>query len=424
MSRPPKIAFDDLARPRFSDEINAIRDMLRPVGEAAILTPDALLGEAQQQTGLSDFGADAAWYERLEVLCHALATEARLTGISKFNVQQQLLQALRNRLQIAALLTEHPEIHDIEIAAPIVIAGQPRTGTTHLHNLMSADPKLRSLPYWESLEPVLPKAEREAVAAGAPDPRLERTEMSVGFINASMPEFRRMHEMTTWHVHEEIQLLAIDLSTMLFETIAPMPTWRDHYRARDQTPSYEYVKTVLKVMQWQRGGERWVLKSPQHLEQLVALMNVFPDATVAITHRDPVAVTASLTMMLAYSARMTFDEVDPLRIGAYWADRNAMMLLDCLRDRGAVPANQSIDVRFDEFMADDVAMVERIYAVAGQPFTDETRDALREYQDGHPRGRFGGVEYSLAQFGLDEESLRARFKPYVDHFAVAEEVLG
>ena len=116
--------------------------------------------------------------------------------------------------------------------------------------------------------------------------------------------------MTVEHTHEEIQLLAIDFSTMLFETTAPMPTWRDAYLSRDQRPTYAYLRKVLKVLQWLRGGTRWVLKTPQHLEQFPALVDTFPDATFVVTHRDPVSVTASMVTMIAYTARLTRDRVD------------------------------------------------------------------------------------------------------------------
>ena len=224
-------------------------------------------------------------------------------GFNGAGVLQQhtfILGLLKNRLLIEDLVRRHPEILDEQIDAPIIICGLPRTGTTHLHNLMSADPALRSLPYWESLEPVL--AERERPPPGAPDPRLERTAMALSFLDAALPYFNRMHEMTVEHTHEEIQLLAIDFSTMLFETTAPMPLWRDDYLARDQRPSYAYLLKVLKVLQWLRGGTRWVLKSPQHLEQFPALVETFPDATFVVTHRDPVSVTASMVMMIAYTA--------------------------------------------------------------------------------------------------------------------------
>ncbi len=163
-------------------------------------------------------------------------------GFNGAGVLQQhtfILGLLKNRLLVEDLVRRHPEILEERITAPIVICGLPRTGTTHLHNLMSADPALRSLPYWESLEPVL--ADRERPAPGAPDPRLERTATALSFLDVAMPYFKRMHEMTVDHVHEEIQLLAIDFSTMLFETTAPMPPWRDAYLTRDQRPSYAYL---------------------------------------------------------------------------------------------------------------------------------------------------------------------------------------
>src|SRR5438105_12293644 len=147
-----------------------------------------------------------------------------------------------------------------------------------------------------------------------------------------MPLFKRMHEMTLWHAHEEIQLLAIDFSSMLFETMAVMPSWRDWYKATDQTPGYRYLKTVLQVLQFLRGGTRWVLKSPQHLEQFGPLMTVFPDATVVVTHRDPVSVTASLTTMMTYHARLNLEPVDPRVVGGYWADRLETMLRACVHD--------------------------------------------------------------------------------------------
>jgi hypothetical protein len=413
---PPPVTIDDLADPRFPDEIVPILEMLTEAGRGQTLDPDAMLAAARQQTGLDDFG-DPSFRARVDLLCRCLGTEARLSAAGIAGQTGMITGLLKNRLLVEDLLRRHPEIRDIQIARPIVICGLPRTGTTHLHNLMSADPALRSLPYWESLEPVPTPGE-------APDLRRERTEQSVWFINAAMPYFKRMHEMTVDHVHEEIQLLAIDFSTMLFETVAPMPTWRDAYLARDQRPSYAYMKAILQALTWLRGGDRWVLKSPQHLEQFPALLDTFPDATFVVTHRDPVSVTASLATMVAYSARTSHAHVDPHRIGSYWADRIERMLRQCVDDRDALPAGQTIDVRFDDFMADDMAMVERIYDVAGLPMASSGRDAMNRFVAEHPRGRFGTVRYDLAQVGLDRDERRAALKFYVDRFGVSIEARG
>ncbi len=297
-ARPAPVSIDDLAEPRYSDEVRAILHFMEEAGSQLNLEPGQLMAAATAETGLKDFGPDD-FVERLEVLCRAMREQGGFNGAGVMQQHSFMLGLLKNRLLIEDLLRRHPEILEERIAAPIIICGLPRTGTTHLHNLMSADPALRSLPYWESLEPVL--AEREQPAPGAPDPRLGRTDMALSFLDAAMPYFKRMHEMTVEHTHEEIQLLAIDFSTMLFETTAPMPLWRDAYLTRDQRPSYAYLLRVLKVLQWLRGGSRWVLKSPQHLEQFPALVDTFPDATFVVTHRDPVSVTASMVTMLAYS---------------------------------------------------------------------------------------------------------------------------
>jgi hypothetical protein len=417
-ARPPSIAFDDLAQPRFSDSVQAILDMMSEAGAAVSLRPDDLMAVAASETGLNDFGP-LDFIPRLELLCHSLRHEANLNDAGMLAQSLFLTGLLRNRLLLEDLVKRNPEILDERIEKPIVICGLPRTGSTHLHNLISSDPALRSLPYWESLEPVL--ADGEHPGAGAPDPRMARTEMALSFVNTAMPEFKRMHEMTVDHVHEEIQLLAIDFSTMLFETIAPMPGWRDDYLARDQRPSYAYLKKVLQVLQWLRGGKRWVLKSPQHLEQFPALSDAFPDATFVVTHRDPVSVTASMVTMLAYSARLGHDRVDTKWIGHYWSERLRGMLMRCVEFRDVLPANRTLDMQFDAFMEDDVGMVRRIYDLADQPFHQSVEASMLHFMSDHPRGRHGGVLYDLSEFGLDRTSLREAFSDYVERFGIAEE---
>jgi hypothetical protein len=320
---------------------------------------------------------------------------------------------LANRLRLEDLLRRHPEIEDVPIARPIIIVGLPRTGTTHLHNLLSADPQLRSLPYWESLEPV-----PATIPPPDPDPRLERTAMATGFTDVAMPHFKAMHEMTPEHVHEEVQLQLLTIASMLIETQWHVPTYRDWWKATDQTPAYAYLRKALQALQWLRGGERWVLKSPQHLEQFGRLMTVFPDATVVCTHRDPVSVTVSFATMASYSARLSIDHPDPLAIGKYWSDRIQDMLTACVRDRDVLPPERSMDVRFNDFMADEWGTVERIYELAEQPFPESSRAALQAYNDNHRRNRFGRVRYDLAAFGIDPSERESALAGYRERFGV------
>lgn len=410
---------DDLGSPVFSPEVTEMMESVAPFADALELTTDAICEQARAETQLDDFGDGLAhrdsssFLDPMAALLTAYRTEVGLSPMGRIAIHTLFVQLARNRLLIADLVARHPEIRDIPITAPIIIAGLPRTGTTHLHNLLAADPALRSLPYWESQEPVPMPADR---GHHGEDPRIGRARIGVDFTNAALPYFVRMHEMTAEHIHEEIQLLAIDFSTMLFETMAPIASWRDRYLATDQTPHYDYLKLVLQVLTYLRGGDRWVLKSPQHLEQFAALMNVFPDATVIVTHRDPVAVTASMTTMLAYTSRLQLAAVDPVHIGHYWMHRLHSMLGSAMRDRHLLPAAQSMDLRFDDFMADDLATVASIYELASQPLSTEASAAHERYLGDHQRDRFGRLIYDLADFGIDPEECRAGFADYVARF--------
>ncbi len=405
------VTITDLEVPQFTAEVDEIRGFMDLMAVDCPLDLGVLHDKARAETGLDDFGPED-YRERLDIFVGALRDIDGLHGPGVLNFHMQILQALKNRLLLTDLLARHPEIRDFDLAPPVVIAGLPRTGTTHLHNLLAAGPTFRVLRYWESLEPFPMPAE----VGADPDPRLARTDMAVEFMNQAMPHFPLMHEMTTQHVHEEIQLLFNDLSSMLMETVGHVPAWRDYYLQHDQTPHYEHLRLQLQALQFLRGGHRWLLKSPQHLEQLPVLERVFPGLTVVVTHRDPVPVTLSMLAMLCYTARMHRSPVNTGEIVEYWVDRLDLMLQSVERDRDAIPADRSIDVRFDDFMSDDLAVAAQVYDLAGEELTDEARSAMADYLAEHQRGRLGRVETSAHMFGLDEADLRARFAPYVERF--------
>ncbi|MFV8052655.1 sulfotransferase family protein [Mycobacterium sp. 48b] len=409
MRRPAPIRFDDLSNPVYPAAAQPIREGLAAYGANLDLDLDAMLAAATERTGLHDFG-DPAFRERLDVLCTALRDEAGLSDTGVAIAFEQLVGNLVNRLRLEALIADHPEIEDIGIERPIIICGLPRTGTTHLHNLLAADPALRYLPYWESLEPLPCPGE------DTPGPRRDRCAAGLELVNTSLPEFRRMHDMTVEHAHEEIQLLANDISGMLFETTYYVPSFTAHYKAHDQAASYAYVKRSLRAMQWLRGGNRWVLKSPQHLEQFPTLAATFPDATFVVTHRDPVEVTLSMMTMICYATRMAVTRPDVAQLTGHWLTRIDDLLAGCIRDRDALPAGQSIDVRFDDFMADERGTLADIYRLADQPFGDDVRAAMTDFLTEHPRGRYGGVIYEAADLHLDPAALAERFRDYRERF--------
>ncbi|MCS5636820.1 MAG: sulfotransferase [Myxococcota bacterium] len=417
--RPPAIRIEDLASPQFSSDAAEMMRAVAPLAASIPWSLDAALEQAAGETGLDDFGEDI-YSEPLAVFLAGAKAEAGLSAMGEVTVWGQILQFLKNRLLIESECKRNPEILKTPVERPMVIAGLPRTGTTHLHNLISSDPGLHYLPWWESLEPLPPLAEE--AGEFEVDPRWQRAADGIAMRDLLMPHFNRMHDMWPDHAHEEIHLLAIAGSTMFFETLAPTESWREYYRATDQEPWYAYMRRVLQVIQSRRSSPgRWILKSPQHLEQFAPLARIFPDATVIVTHRDPVSITASFATMATYSARLSQERVDPRRLGGYWARRIEELLKACVKDRELLAPARSLDVLFHEFMADDMATVESIYALADQPLTPRARRAMDDFMVSHPRGKHGRVLYDLADFGIDPDERRRALGFYLERFGVEPE---
>ena len=414
---PEDIRIDDLLEPRLND----FQKAARAYGESLDLDfrVESILATACEETGLEDFGPDD-FRERLSLLVDEWSNDAGLSGLGRLTLLNKLTLFARNRLLIEAYLRAHPEVHDVVIERPIIVAGLPRSGTTHLLNLLAADSSKHALPLWESYEP-LPMP-GEAPGEDGRDPRWVRCNEQWEAVQKTAPLLPAMHPLDPDHIHEELELMGPDFASYNFEWLAMSPRWRDHYYAHDQTPHYAYMKTVLKILQSRRGPGRWVLKCPQHLEQLPVLRRTFPDATIAFTHRDPVSVIQSAVTMLAYGQRNGRKKVEPQRLIEYWSDRVEHLLRACVRDRQIIPDEQSIDVLFHEFMADDLKMVERIYEKAGDRMEETTRAELQAFLDDHPRGKYGRVVYDLrSDFGTDPDALRERFGFYFDAFAVERE---
>ncbi|HKA14372.1 MAG TPA: sulfotransferase [Myxococcota bacterium] len=418
MSAAQKIRIDDLRAPALTP---AQRTALAFGEQHRVpLTLDSVLSTVVERTGLDDFGP-GDFIERLALWLSEMDEDPDRTGLGRTSLWNDCVRCAANRLRIRALLAEHPEIHRVRIERPIIVVGLPRSGTTHLVNLIAADARLRSLPLWESQEPV-PDA-RERPGPDGVDPRYARSAKGWGMMRANVPLLAAMHPMSPDHIHEELELMLPDFSSYNQEWIARAPRWRDYYLAHDQTPHYAYLKTVLQILQWRQPRERWVLKSPQHLEQLGPLLATFPDATIVVTHRDPVSVVQSAATMLAYGARINYRTPEPDWYLAYWTDRIRRLLEASVRDRALLPAGRTLDVLFHEFMADDLATVERIYEVAGLPMTDPARAQIADYLRDHPRGKEGQVVYDLRRdFGAEPAAVREPFGFYFERFPVKVEV--
>lgn len=389
-------------------------------GEPLDMSVAAVLSMAKAQTGLDDFGA-TDFEERLGTLLSEVAADANVWRTAKAQFVGFCVKAAANRLKARDFLKRHPMIDAIAIDRPIFIVGLPRSGTTHLENLIAADRRLRYLPVYLGSEPV--PAPGETVDVSGKDARWLRSNehwerMRTNRIMAAL------HEHSPDHACGENELQMPDFSTYQWEWMGDVPKWRDYYLAHDQTRHYEYARTMLKAIALQYPNERrWILKGNQHSEQLPALLRTYPDAFIVQTHRDPLAILQSVMTMRGLAVLANQKRPDIERHVAYWVDRIERMLRAYLRDYRSVPEERRVDLLFQDIVADDIGSAQRVLTAAGLPTTTDSTQDLRDYMTNHKRGRAGRVIYDLAgDFNLDLDELRERFRFYTDVFPVRQEV--
>lgn len=439
MTKPREIVFDDLADPK----LTFLQKLALKASQKATVDfdEDSILGAARKATGLSDFGGDD-FREPLNVLIRTYANDEGLSGVGRQQMFKDLVRCASNHLIIQDRIKKTPELDDVQLKKPLSVSGLPRSGTTHLVNLLAADSRFMSLPLWVAQEPFHAPGKEKARAGlkfGArslirflksgdslknDDPRYLRCSARWSGMQITGPDLAAMHPMNPDHIHEELELMTFDFGSNQFEWTSMVPDYRDYYFAKDQTPHYEYLVKVLKLLQLEAGGDKsWVLKCVQNPEQLPVLKKVMPDATAIITHRDPVAVIQSTATMIAYGHRILRTCVNPRSVLDYWTDRIEALLKACVRDRHVWPKNQSLDVLFHEFMAGDMETVQKIYDLHELELTSKARQEMADFIKAHPRGKHGRVRYKLKEhFGVTPEEMRERFKFYYDAFPVKIEV--
>ncbi|WP_167101936.1 sulfotransferase [Mycobacterium sp. DL592] len=419
MSSTQTLNLDDLTAPLLTDAQKQILDYTE--AREVVFDADRMLEEAAAQAGTDDLADTDGFTDRLTAHIAAIESDTGLRQLSRGTLRARTVRRLRNRLSLNDLLTRYPEIESIDIEKPLIVVGMPRSGTTHLVNLIAQDPRRRALPYWESDEPI-PARGRGPDVFGV-DPRYGRAKAEHDALMASTPYVAAMHDRFPEAIEEEVELLDLDMAGYALEWHARVPAWRDYYLGLDHVRHYAYLRKVLQALTFLRGPRTWVLKSPQHAEQLGPLMATFPDATVAFTHRDPVAVIQSAITMMAYSDRLRRTSIDPDWLVDYWSDRIHRLLSACVRDRALVPAERSVDISFHHLNGNEMPVLQQLYALAGVDIEPKVAKRFQAYIDGNRRGGKGRIPYDLrGHFGVDPAELRSRFDFYFDRFDVRPEI--
>jgi hypothetical protein len=387
-----------------------------------IETRDRLVTAAVDATGLDDFGADG-WQEGLDLLLASLAATADLNEIGVGVAEDGVVTDLSNRLRIEEWRRTHPAVADQRVDRPIIIVGQPRTGTTILYDVMAQDPANRAPLSWEVERPV----PAPQTATYGTDPRIAEAQAGFDLVESIIPGFTAFHELGAQLAQEDVRIFTSDFKSMQYSLQFDVPDYnRWLLHETDMASAYRWHRRFLQHLQSEHRAERWLLKSPAHLWSLPAMLAEYPDAIVVQNHRDPLKVIASVSALGASLREMTSDSFDVRHLAAQYGDDIVVGLDRSLDARrlGLFAPNQVVDVRYQDLRRDIIAAVARIYDEIGLELTADTESRMRAFLAAHPGDHAGSLKrYTFADTGLDEDALRERARPYQEFYGVESEVL-
>jgi Sulfotransferase family len=372
---------------------------------------DELEAQACDQTGLSDFG-DPYYREGLGRLVASINSEADLNEMGELIQQANLLNLLTSRLKVEETYRLHPEIAEGEIEGPVIVIGLPRTGTTALSLLISADPQFRSLRMWESQSPTPPP---EAASQDC-DTRIAEAAAGLEMMDAAFPLMKTMHHSEPTGATECQDLMGMTFRTYHFDGMLHVPSYTKWVLDCDMSGTYAYHRRVLKLLQWHCPPNLWHLKTPVHIFALDALAATYPQARFVWSHRDPAKVLGSVCSLIHYVRSWSSDRDDRATMGTELVDCWAEGIERAMDFRARTSEDRFVDVAFADLQTKPVETLSACYEQLGLNFSDASRTAVRQWAAGNKPGARGEHTYQLSDYGLTVESVRERFGPYLERY--------
>ena len=363
---------------------------------------DRILRKARKNTGLRNPGQDFN-DEAVKHLIRSVNEEARLHPFGRLMAREKLISQLENRLWAEHWFARYPEILEQEILPIILVTGLQRTGTTRMQRLLSGQDGARALLTWEALYPApLGKPEEKEKR----QVRTRRNERAVRWIS---PTFHAIHPIHFDKPEEDILLLDLHFMSSSAEAIMHLPSYADWLNGQDQAEAYAYERKLLLLLQWQKGGRYWVLKTPHHLEYMPEFAAIFPDTRVIWMHRPLDVCVPSFLSMLFHSRALFSDHVDMEQIMQHWIDKLGRMIRGGMsfRASGVLPV---MDILYDHVMKDEPAVLEGIADIWQDIGPVELHESHRKnkpvYKSRH--------RYDLKEWGLSEMDLFGQFQEYYE----------
>jgi hypothetical protein len=378
-----------------------------------MIDADKILADARTETGLTDLGDDGI-LAPFHLLVDSLNKDAHLSERGEGAFIRTVTGYIANRLKVEDWLARHPELLDRPVEKPMFVFGLPRTGTTLTINLLNEDPARRNFLRWEAFDSV-PPPKAEELHAG---PRFQKAQDQIDFSMKHMPHISAIHHEDGDSPCECQFAMTPSFVSQVYDSQYHIPDYHKYFLYEaDYRPAFRYQKRLLQLLQADAGGH-WTLKNPWHPLYLDALTEVFPDAQLVMTHRDPVAVVGSACSLVWNVRVMLSDTVDREQLGRDMVETFEVMIARQKAYRAKHGADSIFDIQYAEQVADPIGTMQRLYAHFGEDLSETAESRMREYTTSKPKDRFGKHVYDLADYGLTPDYIRERFADYCRDFDI------
>ncbi len=375
---------------------------------------DALMNRALKRAGRKDF-ADKSFLEPLHRLIAACDAEACLSSFGRYALKLDVMRSLTNILRFDTAEDENPEILERPIVRPVFIMGLPRSGTTFLHTLLAQDDANAVPRAWQLMYPYPPR--RRFLPAD-----LRRAEVNFQFrlFRFLSPQLNDLHPLSADAPQECSDITAQVFQSLRFDATYRIPSYQSWIAAHGHAAAYRFHRRFLKHLDAQEPGRRWMLKCPDHVFALDTIRSIYPDAHFVFVHRDPARVLASVVklneVLRRPFARIVNRKEIGEEVGAYWSEGANRMVAAAKAGSGDI-----LHLHYKQIVSAPMTAVSQLYRHCGLELAPDARQRMQAWLARTPRNEGGQNRYKLSDFGLDAETLRARFSRYMEAFEVQPE---
>ena len=401
-----------ISRPAWFTLVNRAGRLAESIGVRPFeLRSSRILARARRVSRF-DF-RDGAFEEGLERLISSLRDEARLTTFGKFAMRNALQRSADSRFLVEKAISENPAILDEPVSDPVFIIGTPRSGTTILQAMLDCDAAHRSPLCWECLLPYpapTPETCRD-------NPRIDTIRREFEIMFKLVPNLRKKHYISADSPQECVAITALNFCSYQYLAQADLPSY-NHWLSNeaDQLQNLRWHRRFLQYLQ--SGGMRpvrWLLKSPLHLLRVRELFEVYPDARIVMPHREPFRFLASVASLIASTRSLYTDHHDPVQTGRVLLRTWGGYLDRYLRDRETLDkGNNFVDFHFDDFVRNQMEIVETIYDRHGWQLDPQSRARMEQFLRRERKDKHGVHSYSLEQFGIAPADVERDCAGYID----------